>query len=276
VKRNYYYLVAGMQDITLEVHKLSMGQLEWRQEMQTQLHPQDYKLVEILFYPIDNINIVNLLAKNNVEFDIRGIFSQAELAENIKEPNGELPSYMDRFILASKDSEQIIPCMSPENEVTALFYNYTQTLGSEFLRKWFLFNRDLNNLLTALICRKYDIPYENQIVGTDETAETIRKSHARDFGLSSEIDWLEDLLNITKNDDVQEREKAIDQLRWKYLDDVTFFEYFTIDTILAFTIKLGMVERWLAIDKEHGMNMFDQLLSELKSSYKLPESFTEK
>jgi hypothetical protein len=276
VKRNYYYLVAGMQDITLEVHKLSMGQMEWRQELQTQLHPQDYKLVEILFYPIDNINIVNLLAKNNIEFDIRGTFSQAELAESIKEPNGELPSYMDRFILASKDSEQIIPCMSPENEVTALFYNYTQTLGSEFLRKWFLFNRDLNNLLTALICRKYDIPYENQIVGTDETAETIRKSHARDFGLSSEIDWLEDLLNITKNDDVQEREKAIDQLRWKYLDDVTFFEYFTIDTILAFTIKLGMVERWLAIDKEHGMNMFDQLLSELKSSYKLPESFTEK
>lgn len=276
MKRNYYYLVAGMQDITLDVHKLSMGQLEWRQELQTELHPQDYKLMEILFYPFDNINIINLLAKNNVEFDNRGTFSLAELEENIKEPIGELPSYMDRFILTTKDSEQIIPGLSPENEITTLFYNYTQTLGSEFLQKWFLFNRDLNNLLTATICRKYDIPYENQIIGADETAEAIRKSHARDFGLTSEIDWLEDLLNITKNDDVQEREKAIDQLRWKYLDDVTFFEYFTIDTILAFTIKLGMVERWLAIDKEHGMEMFDQLLSELKSSYKLPESFTEK
>jgi hypothetical protein len=276
VKRNYYYLVAGMQDITLEVHKLSMGQMEWRQELQTELHPQDYKLVEILFYPVDNINLVNLLTKTNVDFELGGSFSLAQLEENIKEPTGELPSYMNRFIEAFKNSEQIIPCMSPENEITALFYNYTQTLGSEFLRKWFLFNRDLRNLLTAIVCRKYDIPYENQIVGTDEISETIRKSHARDFGLTSEIDWLDDLLNITKNDDVQEREKAIDQLRWKYLDDVTFFEYFTIDTILAFTIKLGMVERWLAIDKEHGMKMFDQLLSELKSSYKLPESFTEK
>jgi hypothetical protein len=64
---------------------------------------------------------------------------------------------------------------------------------------------------------------------------------------------MEDLLNIAKNDDIQEREKAIDQMKWNYLDDVTFFEYFTIDRILAFMIKLGMVERWLAIDREHGM-----------------------
>jgi hypothetical protein len=276
VKRNYYYLVAGLQDITLDVHKLSQGQQEFKEELQNELHPQDYNLVEILFYPYDNINLVNLLQKIEKEFDPRGNFSQAQLEENIKEVNNELPDYMSRFIEAFKNSEQIIPCMSPENEITALFFNYTQTLDSEFLRNWFLFNRNLNNLLTAIVCRKYDIPWENQIIGTDDTADAIRRSHARDFGLSSEIPWVEDLLNISKTDDVQEREKAIDQMKWSYLDEVTFFEYFTIDRVMAFMIKLGMVERWLAIDKEHGKRMFSQLLSELKSSYKLPESFTEK
>ncbi len=276
MKRNYYYLVAGLQDITLDIHKLSMGQVEFRQELKTALHPKDYKLTEILFYPFDNSNLLNLLNKSDLDLDPRGNFDQALLEENIKETTGELPSYMDKFIIAFKEDEPVIAGLSHENQLTALFYRYTQNLKDDFLPEWFRFNRDLNNLLTAMICRKYDIPHENQIIGDDETSDTIRKSHARDFGLSAEIPWLDDLLNIAKNDDVQEREKAIDQLRWKYLEEVTFFEYFTIDKILAFTLKLGMVERWLAIDHEHGSKMFKELLQELKSSYKLPETFTEK
>lgn len=276
MKRNYYCLVAGLQDISLDIHKLSMGQLEFRQELENELHPQDYANSRILFLPIDNLNLLNLITKQEKPFDERGVFTQSQLEENIKEPTGELPPYMDRFIVAYKSDEPVFAEMSPENQITALFYEYTQTLDQEFLRNWFRFNRDLKNLITALVCRKYDIPYEFQIIGDDEISETIRKSHARDFGLSAEIPFMDDLINIARNDDVQEREKALDQLRWNYLDDVTFFEYFTIDKILAFTLKLGMVERWLKLDMEYGSQMFNELLKELKSSYKLPESFTEK
>jgi hypothetical protein len=253
-----------------------MGQLEFREELQNELHPNDYKSLRILFYPHDNINLLNLLLKKETEFDERGIFSRETLEENIKESTGELPVYMDEFITAIKNDESIIEGMSPENQITAMFYKYTQTLDDGFLKDWFRFNRDLNNLLTANECRKYDIPYGNQIIGNDEISEAIRKSHARDFGLATEIDWLDDLLNIVKKDDVQEREKDVDQLKWSYLDDVTFFEYFTIDKIMSFTLKLAMVERWLGLDREHGSKMFMELLKELKSSYKLPESFTEK
>ncbi|MFW5706461.1 MAG: DUF2764 family protein [Bacteroidota bacterium] len=276
MKRNYYYLVAGLQDITLDIHKLSMGQLEFREELRNELHPSDFRNIKVLFFPYDNINLLNLLLKKETGFDERGVFSRETLEENIKEPTGELPAYMDEFIDAVKNDEPIIENMSPENQITTLFYRFTQTLDSEFLVNWFRFNKHLNNLLTASICRKYDIPYENQIIGNDEISEAIRKSHARDFGLAAEIDWLDDLLNIVKKDDVQEREKAVDLLKWRYLDDVTFFEYFTADKIMAFTLKLGMVERWLTLDREHGGKMFMRLLNELKSSYKLPESFTEK
>lgn len=276
LKRTYYYLIAGLQDITLDIHKLSMDQLEFREELKNNLHPADYKWVEVLFYPHDNINLLNLLQKNEKPFDPKGVFSLEQLEENLKEPTGELPPYMDEFILAFQNNEQVIQGMSPENQITTLFYKYTESLGQDFLKEWFLFNRDLNNLLSAISCRKYDIPYENQIIGDDELSETIKKSHARDFGLSTEISYIDDLLNIAKNDDIQDREKAFDRLKWNHLEDVTFFEYFTIDRVLAFVIKLGMVERWLAIDSDYGSKMFKQLLQELKASYKLPESFTAK
>ncbi len=276
MKRNYYYLVAGLQDITLDIHKLSLSRSEFIDELKNELHPDDYAKAEILVYRIDNDNLVNLLAKNDKEFLSGGVFSREEMEESIKEPSGILPGYMVRFIDAVKNDEEIISGMSKENQLTALFYGFTQNLPDGFLKDWFRFNRDINNILTALVCRKYDIPYDNQIIGADETSEAIRKSPARDFGLSAEISIMDDLMNIAKNDDVQEKEKAIDQLRWNYLDDVTFFEYFTIDKVLAFLLKIEMVERWLSIDKEHGNDLFMDLLQELKSSYKLPESFTEK
>jgi hypothetical protein len=276
VKRNYYCLVAGLQDITLDIHKLSMGQVEFRNELQTELHPQDYKLLQVLFFPFDNKNLLNIITKKEEEFDERGNFSRDLIEANIKELTGDLPEYMNRFITSFKDNEPVFPSMSPENQLTALFYEHALSLDDEFLMEWFRFNRDLNNLLTALVCRRYDIPYEYQVIGRDEISETIRKSHARDFSLTAEIPYMDDLLNIAKEDDIQQREKAVDQLRWNYLEDVTFFEYFTIDKILAFTLKLGMVERWLALDIDHGTQLFEELLQDLKSSYELPETFTDK
>lgn len=275
MKRNYYCLVAGLQDITLDVHKLSMGQMAFKAELQTEVHPDDYQLAQKLFLPTDNLNLLNLLEKNDKPFDPKGNYSREQLEENIKEPT-DLPAYMQTFILAYKAKEPVYPHMSPENELTNLFFDFMQSEPNDFLRNWFTFNKNLNNLLTALLARKHEVKYENQIVGHDDISDAIRKSHARDFGISAEIDFMEELLNIARTEQVQDREKAIDQLKWKYLDEETFFEYFTMEKLLAFTLKLGMVERWLAIDKDHGSKMFRQLLDELQASYELPETFTEK
>lgn len=275
MKRNYYYLVAGLQDITLDIHKLIFNQLSFKEELKTGVHSEDYRLVEKLFLPYDNINLLNQLEKSNKPFIEKGNYSKDRLEENIKEPK-DLPDYMGRFILAFKNKEPIYPNLSPENELTTLFYDYVLLEKNAFLRSWFRFDLHLRNILTALLARKHKISYEHQILGSDDISESIRKSHARDFGLGSEFETLEALIEISRNEDIQEREKATDQLRWDFLDEATFFNYFTIEKILAFTIKLGLVERWLAIDKDHGQEMFKQLLKELQATYSLPKTFTEK
>ena len=275
MKRNYYYLVAGLQDITIDVHKLQFTQIAFRDELKSHIHPDDYSLAEMLFLQFDNANLLNLLLKNGKPFDLRGNFSLEWLEENIKEPIS-LPAYMVQFITAFKNKEQIMPDLSPENELSTLFFDQMMAHPNQFISKWFEFELNVRNIVAALLARKYEIAYEFQIIGSGETSNTIRKSHARDFGLGAEINYLDDLANFVRNENIQEREKAIDDLRWKYLDDETFFEYFTMEKVLAFTIKLGIAERWLGIDKEHGNEMFRKLLKELQSSYKLPETFTEK
>jgi len=276
VKRNYHYLVAGLQDITLDINKLHADQLAFREELRTELHPDDYKLLEKLFLPFDNTNLLNLLEKNDKPFNEKGNFSKDRLEDNIKEP-ADLPDYMMQFITAFKNKEPLFEEMKPEDELNTLFYDYIlKNEKNQFLHDWFQLELNIKNIMVALNARKYKVPYEKQIIGTGETAEMIRKSHARDFGLGGELDYMEDLTAIAKKDDVKEREQAIDELKWKYLDEETFFHYFTIEKILAFTIKLGMIERWLSIDKDHSNEMFKKLLKELQDSYELPEKFTEK
>lgn len=275
MKRHYYYLVSGLQDITLDIHKLLSNQQAFKETLKSEVHPNDYLLVEKLFLPYDNANLLNLLEKNSQPFIDKGNVTKETLEDNIKEPE-ELPEYMKRFIVAYKNKEPLFPELSPENELTTLFYQDMLTEKNEFLRNWFHFDLTIRNILTALAARKHKIDYENQIIGTDEISEAIKKSHARDFGLSNEIDYLENLVDASRIDDIQAREKAVDQLKWDYLEDVTFFNYFTIEKILAYIIKLGLVERWLAIDKDYGREMFEKLLNELQSTYKLPETFTEK
>lgn len=274
-KRNYYYLVAGLQDISLDIHKLIEDQTAFRETLKTHVHPVDYKLVRKLFLPFDNANLLKLLEKSDRPLSEKGNFSREFLEENIREP-AELPEYMIRFITAFKNKEPLFPDLSPENELTTLFYGEMEQEENDFLREWFRFDLFIRNVLTALSARKYKLDYEHQIIGTGERAEAIRKSHARDFGLSAEVDYLEELVNLSRIEDIQEREMAVDQFKWDYLDEVTFFKYFTIERILAFMIKLGMVERWLAIDKTHGNELFRKLLKELQASYTLPDTFTEK
>jgi hypothetical protein len=276
VKRKYYYLVAGLQDISLDVHKLNYNQIAFKEFLKQEVHPKDYSLVEDLFLPHDNSNLLNLLLNQGKPFDARGNFPQAKLEENIKEPTDEIPDYMSKFIQAFKNKEPIYPHLSPENELTTLFYDKMTRHDNEFIRNWYQFILNLRNIIIALGSRKHKVSYENQIIGTGEVSESIRRSHARDFGLGQEIDYLEDLSNIMRQDDLQVKEKAIDQLKWDYLDEVTFFNYFTIERILAFTIKLGLVDRWLGIDLDHAREMFKKLMQELNDSYELPQSFKEK
>lgn len=262
-----------MQDIFLDTHKLEQTRAMFKEDLKNEFHPEDYKLLQLLFLPHDNQNLLNIFFKKGKPFDERGNFSQEEIEEKIKEPDA-YPAYMAKFILAQKDKEQLFSEMSPEDELTTLYYDEMLATENDFLRKWFEFDLNVRNAIVALFSRQHDLPYENKVIGSSDASEAMRKSHARDFGLANEFPYLEDVVNIVKIEDIQERERAIDELKWKYLDEVSFFEYFTAEKVFAFILKLEIIERWMAIDKTTGNELFKKLLEELKATYKLPEIFT--
>ncbi len=265
-------MVAGLQDIELDTHKLLLKQEDLKDYLSYELHKDDFALVEKLYLPYDNQNLLNILNKTDEPFNEKGNFSQELIEEQIKEPS-VLPEYMIKFIKAFKEKEPLYPEMSSENELTYLFYNEMLTDDNDFIRWWHELQMNVRNILTGLNCRRYSLNPEHHIIGNNEIADSIRKSHAKDFGLSNKLDYAEEVISIGRTEDIQERELAIDKFNWNRLDEHIFFEYFTIERVLAFVLKTFMVERWLSIDKEQGREMFKKLIEELQKSYDLPETF---
>jgi hypothetical protein len=272
-KKEYHYLVAGLPELLLDEGRLKVGSGDLKSGFQQHLDSKDFDLVECLFLKFDNTNLLSLLKKQSFEFDTRGNFSRDLLEEQIKESDGTLPPYMNCFIDSFKADERQNPDMSWENILENYFYQYLAKVDNEFLRDWFTFQVNTKNIISALICRKYDLQMENQLIGHNDINENLMRSNARDFGLAQEFPEIEKILAAFESDTLLQREKALDVLNWQWIDEHVFFHYFSIERLIGFMLQFAMVERWMGLDREEGELMFNKLLERLGRSFELPDEF---
>lgn len=275
----YYYLVAGLPELTLEDSKLSYTVADFKTEIYPELSFSDQKLMDFFYLKFDNLNVLFLLKDKDASIDGRGTFSREELTEYISviKEGGEVstrefPSYLSVFISdyfnTSPEDTALL-----EDHLAALYYEYAMNNGNEFVSSWFEFNLTLNNILVAFTARKYKWEVAQHIIGSTEVCETLRTSSVRDFGLSGEVNCLEALIKISEIADLVEREKKLDSLRWNWVEETTFFDYFTIERIFAFLLQLEMIERWGALDREKGNQLFRSIIESLKNEVQIPAEF---
>lgn len=273
-KRHYHYLVAGLPDLLLDEGRMKDSVAFFKHEFEMNLHPDDYHLVEYLFLKYDNANLLNLLFKKYDKFIDHGVYLRDTLEEEIKDPDKRILPHLRNFIHKFKADEQELPDASWETELDNDFFEYILHTENEFLREWFRFKMNLQNVTTALACRDHDISPENELIGKNTVTHQILRSSAQDFGLAQDFPEIEHILSAWENSDtLTEREKLIDQLKWDWIDDKIFFHYFTIERLLGFLLQLEMVERWKKLDEETGREMFEKLLDKLNESFELPEDF---
>jgi len=272
-KNNYYYLVAGLPDLLPDQGKVKISVAEFKAEIKPYLSVADDSLVKILFLKHDNKNLLNLLQKQLFTFDTRGNYDQDFLEEQIKEHDQRILPYLGGFISSFKEGLRENEEISWENELENRFYQYLGTVKNEFLKEWFEFGLNIKNITTALNCRKHNFRPENELIGDNFVVQSILRSNSRDFGLMQEFPEIDKLLNIWETGNMMEREKQIDLLYWQWIDEHTFFQYFTIEKILGFILQLEIVERWMSLDHQTGESMFRQLLANLGKSFSLPDEF---
>jgi hypothetical protein len=271
MSRSYHYLVAGFTDLLLDETRGPVSLAGALAECAEQLEGDDRELLKTIQYPFDNNNIVALLTGTGAPFDMRGVFSSEDLAQELKVPLA-LPDYATRFVEAYREGRELFPGLAPIDQLSWLFYEEMTAHPNEFVRDWYAFERDLRNVLAARGVREiaqsrgedYRARLQTVIVGRSDVAEQLLKSSAPDFGLAQVAPWAERVFAL-RRDHMVDYAKGIDSLRWSVLDSLTQFTYFQAETVLALCLKVAMVERWQSLDAQEGKKRLEQLVNQTKS-----------
>ncbi len=272
MSQNYYCLVSSLTEYAFDADHKAFDASALREEIRDQLTAGDTRAMDDLYTYYDIINLANRFNCNNIAFNSLGNIPDGELV-----PEAEvlplLPKYLRgaaRAFLApdpEAEGEPVDTSAGFENTLLAAYYQAMRGSASGFLRQWCEFDMNVRNLSVAFLTRKAKKDISDAgLIGSNAITEAIRKSPASDFGLKGEVDYIDPLVQALETGDILDRERKMDLLRWKFADEITTFDYFNMDKVLAYLAKVNIIHRWMVLDKETGRQLFARLRRELSAS----------
>ena len=231
---SYEYLIAGFEDIALN-ERVQTSEEQLLTLLDEHLSASDKELLALLRRKNDDPAILELLEDDAV------LDRKAELS------------------------------LSDEDFRTQLLYEQGQKCRNKFVREWFAYNMDINNVLAAAVAIKHEMDVQKVIVGDNDVAQELRKGGqlGKNARLAALVPDLKEVAEIAEIGDLLDREKHIDALRWQWLEDRTLFEVFNIEAVLAYYLKATILHRWDNLTIEQGEQVFRAMVADMKKGVKL-------
>lgn len=267
---SYNCFIAGLPEIALDDKKLSLSVQEFREQSLDYIRGKDKMLLDLFFLPNDHKQLLLMMNKQEPDIHLQTVFSVKILEEELLEPL-HLPDYLKQFIFDYKD-ESLPTHQSVENTLSERYYDYLLHVDNNFIRKYGEFVMNVRNLVTAINCRKYKLDINQSIIGDNEFSTILKSSNLKDFGLSMDYSYVERVVALMENSNLVERERGIDMLIWDFIDDILVFEYFSIEKVIGYLLKLMIVERWSKMETESGREVFMELVQRFRKEFIFDEN----
>jgi len=278
--KNFYYFVTGLKDLPLINEKVQFDYTvsDLINDINLEI-PKKYRKViyDYLLY-FDNINLLNLLNEKK-DFFLIGNYNIEQLSELVKEYKAKseyavdlsIPSYFKDFILNFIDNKRLYSNLLPLDELFILYFKYIESSSNLILKKYIEYDFNLKNLSVAINCKKHKLNKADFIILVNNFSERLIKEQSYDTIIKEEFDLLIEELNFLEKLNILDLELKLDYKRISYLDELTTYEYFSIDKILAYLIKLTIVQRWSKVDIEKGIKVFNAITQNVKNELKKNE-----
>lgn len=265
--RNYYSLVAGLREYALDADNKGFDVRAIREAVEEELSPSDARAESLLYRYYDCENIIRLHDALSARNPL-GNLSEEELAAELRAPEvfeGAMALVLSAYASPEGEAAETVDVSQPfAHQLLAAYYDECERSSSRFMREWARFDRTLRNLSSALIAREEGRAVEEVAIGSDETTEQIRRSSAADFGLRGELPYIDALITaLADEQNILEKERRVDIIRWQQADALSETDYFNINAVMAYLVKVNIVARWSRLDARRGREMFNRLLADL-------------
>ena len=266
----YYYLVAGLREWTLDSDTKGFDVREIVDEILDELSKSDRAAVKLLYAYYDCENIIARRAERE-RHNALGNLSVEQIDDMLATRNySSLPTNVAKVVKYFNESDD--EDRDEENAITdsferALFDAYYRDLAASkcsFLRAWGEFDRNLRNISAALAAREAGRSVSDVVVGGGDVVDQLKHSSAADFGLRGELQYIDSVISAVSDErNIVEKERKIDKVREAYAWDIASFDFFNINFILSYLVRVNIVARWMLLSPEVGRDMLNCLMSDL-------------
>lgn len=270
---NYYTLVAGFREYALDGDTKGFDIDEILLDIEETVSAADWQAVELLYTYYDCENLVGL-RNGTTAYNRLGRIAREELENELQNPtllSKELATVVRAYAQPDgEDAEEVATERPFALSLFEAYYAKCSRSSSRLLRQWSEAERTLRNVVAALSARERGVAIESVVVGAGDTVDALRCSSAADFGLRGELQWIDTLITTLSDErNIIEKERKIDLIRWSIVDGLSEQDYFNINAVLAYLIKVNIVARWAQLDRKVGAEMFERLLADLNGKERI-------
>ena len=282
MNKNYYYLVAGLKEYQMDTQVKGFDAIEIRKEISEQISSSDRKYLDLLYMRYDVENLLSALDGKNRHNPL-GNLSRENIEQLIEQPessNSFLGSILSAYHKKQQQEEAdttadqniedekltIDTTLPLSHQLWKSYYDMCDKSQSSFIREWSKFELTQRNITAAVNARKIGSNPKEVLVGNGTIIDSLSKSQAPDFGLKEQVEYIDQLLQILDTDNLLDKEKRLDKMRWDVIDQLITYEYFSMNRILGYLVKVNIIDRWLRLDKSEGERLFRQFSTSLKAS----------
>ncbi len=258
--RNYYALVAGLKEYALDADTKGFDARAIVGAILDEVSDSDAREVRLLYGYYDCENLAALRAGRKPRNPL-GNLAPDELEEELRHPV-RLPRRVADVVRAygdpeGEEAEERDMNVRFEAALFEAYYAECARSSSRFLREWSLFDRNLRNIAAAVGARAAGRATDEAVVGGGDVAAQLRRSSAADFGLRGELPCVDAVIAaVNEEANLLEKEHKLDLIRWNEAVELASFDYFDINAVLSYLVRVNIVARWTRLSERTGREMF--------------------
>jgi hypothetical protein len=247
----YYFLVSYLPDIHRDDKKLKIRLAELLSEKYL-FTDKDLAEIDLLLLQGDLLQIEQILSGKDREVEY-SLYGKEFWKEQLKS-HKEIPEFLQEALdLLSSEG---LTAKGLDRLHDAYFSYAIEATSSPLLKTFLSFQRDLRNVLVAVRARRKGLPPSEYLVGEGDVVDILSRSSSEDFGLGQHYPWMDRLLAAKEPSQIDE---AVQAIVWETLDEMTQHLDFEFDVVLAYLLKLQILERNIAMSEDKGMEVVRQM-----------------
>ena len=268
----YHCLIAGLPDLDLASRKAWISLKDFRTQIEQELHPDDFEQVRLLLLKLDNEHLVDFVEHGSFNRMEASNFSREDFRQQVEQfdailPEGDLlPRYMVDVLRQYRQPETHPDRVEVETLVADLYFDHVMEHGNNFLKDYTVFEYNMANLLAYVEAGNHATDPWKFIAGDTTFVRNLHEDGSLTMAASAGFEMFNEITCYAELPHLADKEMRYDEVRWRIIEEMVFFDEFTVNTVLAYLLKLILIERWTGLEKGTGEEKLRGMVEEARRS----------